>query len=274
MIESGAVFAAQSEDVTVAGDWTNSGTFTPGTPQTTTFNGTGAQIISGSTATGFSSLTINNSAGVSLSGVDAAVSGLLTLTNGDLNTGANTLTQTITSTSSGPGGNAGGDVVGNVSRAHIFAPLTGYSFGNQFNTINFAVGGTPPTAITLNLVKSVPNDFTNAVARTYTITPTGGSGFSSTLRLHYLDSELNGNTERPKPATLGKLWRVGRARRYRYEYNGQLGGTIGRWEFLSVGDFRAECANRSCDGRSQGYSLRQSRAARMADRLRSRQYRL
>jgi hypothetical protein len=33
------------------------------------------------------------------------------------------------------------------------------------------------------------------VQRTYIITPTGGSGFSATLRLHYLDSELNGNTE-------------------------------------------------------------------------------
>jgi REP element-mobilizing transposase RayT len=32
----------------------------------------------------------------------------------------------------------------------------------------------------------------NVVRRTYTITPTGGSGYAATLRLHYLDSELNG----------------------------------------------------------------------------------
>ena len=30
--------------------------------------------------------------------------------------------------------------------------------------------------------------------RTYTITPSA-AGFTGTLRLHYLDSELNGNTE-------------------------------------------------------------------------------
>jgi hypothetical protein len=46
--------------------------------------------------------------------------------------------------------------------------------------------------------------FINSVRRTYTITPNGGSGFAATIRLHYLDSELNGNTE----ATLG-LWRRG-----------------------------------------------------------------
>jgi hypothetical protein len=33
------------------------------------------------------------------------------------------------------------------------------------------------------------------VQRTYTITPTGGAGYSATLRLHYLDAELNGNVE-------------------------------------------------------------------------------
>ena len=35
----------------------------------------------------------------------------------------------------------------------------------------------------------------SAVLRTYTITPNGGAGFSATLRLHYLDAELNGNVE-------------------------------------------------------------------------------
>jgi hypothetical protein len=38
--------------------------------------------------------------------------------------------------------------------------------------------------------------------RTYLITPTGGSGYTATLRLHYLDSELNGNNE-----SMLQLWR-------------------------------------------------------------------
>src|SRR6266498_3921653 len=46
-------------------------------------------------------------------------------------------------------------------------------------------------------------DFPVAVNRTYTITPNGGSGFAATLRLHYLDGELNGNMEGPSL----RLWR-------------------------------------------------------------------
>src|SRR6185503_1948256 len=77
-------------------------------------------------------------------------------------------------------------------------------------SIGFAVGRTLPTDVTVNLVKAAPVTGvalpTPAVQRTYTITPTGGSGFSATLRLHYLDAELNGNAE----ANLG-LWRLGGA---------------------------------------------------------------
>src|SRR5262249_9181423 len=39
-----------------------------------------------------------------------------------------------------------------------------------------------------------PAIFPSAVQRTYTITPNGGSGITATLRLHYLDGELAGNT--------------------------------------------------------------------------------
>ena len=39
-------------------------------------------------------------------------------------------------------------------------------------------------------------EIANAVNRNYTITPnSGGSGSSAAVQLHYLDSELNGNTE-------------------------------------------------------------------------------
>jgi hypothetical protein len=40
-----------------------------------------------------------------------------------------------------------------------------------------------------------PNGYAAAVQRTYNIGKSGGGSFSSTLRLHYLDSELNGNVE-------------------------------------------------------------------------------
>ncbi|HEX8119494.1 MAG TPA: hypothetical protein VF521_19620, partial [Pyrinomonadaceae bacterium] len=143
-------------------------------------------------------LTINRTgaSGSATLGSNLTVGGTLTLTAGDILTGTFTLTQT--------GASAGTtDVVGNVRRAGDLGP-TARSFGNPNNQIAFTLG-TAPTEITVNLVKSVPTGsmgYPNAVKRTYNITPTGGSGYTATLRLHYEDSELNGNTE-----ALLDLWR-------------------------------------------------------------------
>src|SRR5205085_4356532 len=98
------------------------------------------------------------------------------------------------------GSSAGsGDVIGTVRRTDLGASAK--PFGNPFNTIAID-SGTAPTQMDFNLVKSAPGAFATAVTRTYALTPTGGSGISATLALHYLDSELNGNIE----ANLG-LWR-------------------------------------------------------------------
>ncbi len=196
-IDAGAEFRAQNMGLNVAGNWVNNGTFTPGA-QTTTLDGTSAQTISGSSVTGFSGLTINNSAGVTLSGVDATVNAVLSLNSGDVTTGANALNMGVGATSTGTPA-PGTDVVGNVRRTHTFTTGTTYAFGNQFVSLNFTAAGTKPTSMTVNLAKSVPTGvdfgFSTAIQRTYTVTPTGGSGYSATLRLHYLNSDLNGNNE-------------------------------------------------------------------------------
>ena len=119
------------------------------------------------------------------------VNGTLALTSGDLITGANTVTQPATTPISSTGT---GDVVGTVIRSGTFVSGTAYTFGNPSNQIA-RTGGTSPTSISVKLVKSVPAAKANAVTRTYTVTPTGGSGYTATVRLHYLDAELNGNLE-------------------------------------------------------------------------------
>jgi hypothetical protein len=172
----------------------NNGSFTAGTNSTVTFNGTEAQTTAGNVT--YYNLTINNPAGVTI-GADATVSNTLTLTNGDLRTGLFILTMPAAATSTGTT-----DVLGNVRRTG-FTTINTLSFGNPFNTIRFT-SGTPPADVTVTLIKQPPGDFTNAVRRTYTITPNGGSSFAATVRLHYQDAELNSNTE----ATLG-LWRKG-----------------------------------------------------------------
>jgi CSLREA domain-containing protein len=195
-IDSGATLAGtNATTMNVSGNWTNNGG-SPGSftanGNTVNFNGAGAQTIGGNTATTFNNLTIANAgAGVSLA-LNATVNGTLTLTN-DLNTAANTLIQPSTA----PVSAGAGDVIGNVQRTNSPSSLplsTVLTFGNTFNRITFD-SGTPPTDVTVNLVKTGPGDFPTAVTRTYTITPNGGAAFTSTLQLHYLDAELNGNTE-------------------------------------------------------------------------------
>ncbi len=110
--------------------------------------------------------------------------------DGRLNTDAFTLSLPCAVTWSGAG-----DVVGNIRRTNLAAcPGAAIAYGNPFTTITFN-SGTPPTEVSVNLALSAPPGFASAIARTYTITPTGGSGYTATLRLHYLDSELNGNNE-------------------------------------------------------------------------------
>ncbi|MFZ0063444.1 MAG: Calx-beta domain-containing protein, partial [Pyrinomonadaceae bacterium] len=199
-IDSGATLAGTNgTTINVSGNWTNNGTFTANT-NTVNFNGSGAQVIGGSSVSTFNNLTIANAgSGVSL-GQNATVNAVLTLTN-NLTTGANILTMPNTGTSAGTA-----DVIGNVRRTGFAGGGPALSFGNPFNSIGFIAQGTVPTDILVNLVKATPTGpptFPTAVQRTYTITPTGGAGYSATLRLHYLDAELNGNVE----TDLG-LWRL------------------------------------------------------------------
>jgi len=126
---------------------------------------------------------------------------------GTLNTGAFTLTLPCTVAWQGSG-----DVNGKVKRTNLAACAGPIAFGSPFTTISFNAGGTLPTDVTVTVIPGVPAGFPNAVARTYLITANGGSGWSATLRLHYLDSELNGNNE----STL-QLWR----------FNGSQWNTIG-----------------------------------------------
>jgi hypothetical protein len=124
---------------------------------------------------------------------DNTVNGILALTAGDITVAATrVLTQPAAGSSTGTF-----DVVGSLRRTGFVSGGAALSFGNPFNSIQIN-SGTAPTDITVNLVKTTPPNpigYPNAVQRTYTISQTGGAGIAATLRLHYLDAELNGNIE-------------------------------------------------------------------------------
>ena len=184
------------------------GTRTYNTGASYVYNGSAAQATGNGLPATVNNLTVNNTGGnVTLTNAATTVNGALTLTSGDLSTGsgANVLTLAAAATCNGTT-----DVVslagatGGVSRTTL-GTGTARCFGNPNVVITIDSGATPPTALLVRLVKSTPTSpaKANSIIRTYSIVPTGGTTFSATVRLHYLDSELNGNT-----ATLLRLWKV------------------------------------------------------------------
>lgn len=183
-IDAGGTLNCNSNTVTFKGNLTNSGSFNCNAG-TANFEGTIAQSLGGSSSLILNNLTVNNAANVMLS-QNVTVNGTLALTNGDLNTASFVLNLGSHATVTAAGG---GDVVGSVQRAHTFSTGTNYTFNSPFTAINFGTLATPPTDITINLVKAAPTGLSNAVPREYTISASGGPVFTGVLQLHYKTAE-------------------------------------------------------------------------------------
>jgi hypothetical protein len=194
-------------NTSILGNWTNNGaTFSNGNG-TVIFEGASSQGIGGTTSNTFNNLTISKTSsgtGVS-SAVDQTVNGVLNLNSpnhsdvtGALDMGSNTLIMGAVSTTTGTG-----DVTGYVRRSHTFSTNKSYTFGNQFNKLSFLDGGTLPSVVTFKIsIGSEPGWMPNAsdptiiaIRREYEIVRTGGLNSNANLTLHYLNSELNGNSE-------------------------------------------------------------------------------
>jgi hypothetical protein len=145
-------------------------------------------------------LTINGTGGITVNS-DFTVNGVLYLqsenpssTKGSLDMCDGSAVKSLTMGANGTTIGAG-DVTGIVKRT-TFNPNIPYSFGNEFTTMIFASSGTLPTDISFKIgTGSAPLWKSTAVQRTYDIIRTGGSGTTVTFSLHYLDNELQSNTE-------------------------------------------------------------------------------
>jgi hypothetical protein len=87
---------ASNTNVYLSGNWTNNGTFSPGN-SSVILNGTTTQTISGTVPTAFTSLTVNNAAGVNLN-APATINSVLTLVDGLLTATTETITFTASAT--------------------------------------------------------------------------------------------------------------------------------------------------------------------------------
>lgn len=160
-IGSGATLSnsANNSDITIAGNWTNNGTFTPGTAAVT-FNGSAAQTIAGSTT--FNSLTINKAGGnTSLTGTaTTTVSGTLTLTSGHIvTTSSHRLALASAATISG--GSASSFISGPVSKVITAGGSFSYPLGsvsvNRYRPLSLANTGSADTW-TVEYIGSNPYD--------------------------------------------------------------------------------------------------------------------
>jgi hypothetical protein len=90
-VQSGTKLDANGLNISLGGDWSNSGTFTSG-GNTVTFNGTGAQALSGIGGETFNNLTINKASGTLTLNSDATVNNAFSLAAGTIAIGSGTLT--------------------------------------------------------------------------------------------------------------------------------------------------------------------------------------
>jgi hypothetical protein len=89
-----------------------------------------------------------------------------------------------------------GDVSGIITRNTGITANTLYTFGHPNSSIIFAPAGTLPTSLSIKTtLGSAPVGKPDGVLRYYDFIQTGASGTKAVVKAHYLDSELNGNTE-------------------------------------------------------------------------------
>ncbi len=171
-------------NIDISGNWTNGGTFTAGS-STVKLNGTSTQTLS--TTTTFNNLVINNSAGITLLS-NEIVNGTLTLTSGNISTGAYTLTiggsGLITRTS--------GHIVGNLKRTYTEEGTKTFAVGTANGYSPVAVHTTDIGDFTVKATQGAhPNTVGgNVLQRYWTLTSAGIT--TADLTFQYLDGDVVG----------------------------------------------------------------------------------
>jgi len=144
----------------VTGAYTNNGTFTAHTTGTIAFTGSLAQTLAGSSTSAFTNITINNTAGVSLSSTTVTISDVLTLSNGTFAAAGNliTLLSDINKTAriapvTGTGACSGNFTVrkflptrGALTWADLSSPVTSTTFADWDGELYFSYTHTYPFA--------------------------------------------------------------------------------------------------------------------------------
>ena len=161
------------------------------------YNGTAEQVTGNGLPSTVNNLTINNSAGVSLTN-NIDVTGTLTLTSGILTTGANTIDlgttgsiSEITPSSTAPTSY----VTGTVKATRTLMQNANNTFGNiGIEILETNIASNPTEVIRITGIGCTGNEHIGAL-RYFTITPTTDIGLNATMIMHYFDHEIISLTE-------------------------------------------------------------------------------
>jgi fibronectin-binding autotransporter adhesin len=184
-IGTGTTFFGDGHTYTIHRNWINNGTFSPGL-STIQFTSDKEGSITG--ATTFHNLMVNKTNDIVLNSDIEALN--LDMVSGKMTTNSNAVT--ITSTRTGDG-----IIIGTIIRTHSFNENTDYAFEGSNNILNFSSITGTINSITVEVTTGPNLSFPSAasIGRIYKITVAGSVTYISRMRLHYEQSEINGNVE-------------------------------------------------------------------------------
>jgi hypothetical protein len=179
-------------EIVLDGDWTNNGTFEPGTGKVT-FNGNTNQIITNPTGETFYDITVNKGGGEVVMNGNATVNGTMAVQSGDVDLNGNNitmgptalLTETALNTIKGSPGFV-------IAQRNLNGPANNNVAGMGFEITSAANLGI--TEIKRGHGVQTGNG-NQSVLRFFDVSPTKSTGLNATIEFHYDESELNGNTE-------------------------------------------------------------------------------
>ena len=201
-IGTGCTFDASTFTHTLAGSWTNDGTFTAST-STIKFNGTAAENIGGTSASTFNNLDIDNTGSGLTLGIGQTINGTLSLTHGKLFLSDYNLTLNTDNAIAGtPNGSnyieytGTGKLVKNISAIMGTAYLFPVGTAGSYSPATFRLtGGTVSAAsLSLSLANSKQTNITDAnyINRYWTFTPTGFTSPVYNATFTYVDGDIIG----------------------------------------------------------------------------------
>jgi hypothetical protein len=202
-IGTGTTLTAGTYTYNVAGNWTTSGTFTYGT-STVNYNGNYiGQIVGGGMT--YYNLQISNGGTKVLQGGNATVSNVLTLNSGIFQLGSNNLLVTSASASAITGTYGSTSMIETNSTGYLqksgatngggIGIVYPIGSGGFYNPLDLSSGFTVTSAVTgtLQISATAANQGSNALSKYWTLTVTGYSGISTSLKFTYDPSEVHGS---------------------------------------------------------------------------------